>query len=76
MQRFEMGVAVRGSIAPEVKRFVEAESMREAIRKITEQFGGAEVALVTYAQFSPPIDAPVSRSCQPGSFTLAPPCSV
>ena len=34
MQKFELGLAYRGSAEPEVRQFVEASSMQEAIRKI------------------------------------------
>jgi hypothetical protein len=51
MQKFELGFAFRGSTAPEVKRIVEARSMREAMLSIIDQNGGNDVVLVTHAQY-------------------------
>ena len=47
MQKFELGFALRGSTAPEVKQILEAGSMRKAIRKIIDQYGGTDAVLVT-----------------------------
>jgi hypothetical protein len=51
MYSFEVGVAARKSNAPEVRHFVEASSMQEAIREVTHRCGGADVALVTFAHY-------------------------
>jgi hypothetical protein len=51
MQKFELGFALRGTTAPEVKQIVEAGSMREAIRKVIDQYGGDDVVLVTKAHY-------------------------
>lgn len=51
MQKFELGFALRGTSAPEVKQIVEADSMREAIRQIIDQYGGTDVVLVTHAHY-------------------------
>src|SRR5947207_2352517 len=49
MPKFELGFAFRGSTAPEVKQVVEASSIREAMLKIIDQYGGDDVVLVTHA---------------------------
>jgi ribosomal protein L20A (L18A) len=49
--QFEMGVAYRGSSAPEVKQVVEANTMREAMEQVTRRFGDRHSVLVTYAQY-------------------------
>jgi hypothetical protein len=51
MYSFEVGVTARKSKGPEVRHFVEASSMQEAIREITHRSGGADVALVTFAHY-------------------------
>lgn len=51
MQKFELGFALRGTTAPEVKQIVEAGSMREAMHKVIDQHGGDEVVLVTQAHY-------------------------
>jgi hypothetical protein len=48
--QFEMGVAYRGSSAPEVRQVVEANDMREAMDRIIHRFGDRNSVLVTYAQ--------------------------
>jgi hypothetical protein len=58
MQKFELGFAFRGSTAPEVKQVVEASSMREAMLKIIDQYGGDDVVLVTHAQPFQVLEAP------------------
>lgn len=49
--QFEMGVAYRGSSAPEVRQVVEANDMREAMDRIIHRFGGRHSVVVTYAQY-------------------------
>ena len=53
MHSFEVGVVARKSFAPEVRHVVHASTMQEAIRKVTSQCGGADVALVTFAHYGP-----------------------
>jgi hypothetical protein len=48
--QFEMGVAYRGSSAPEVRRVAEGNDMREAMDQIVHRFGDRNSVLVTYAQ--------------------------
>jgi hypothetical protein len=60
--QFEMGVAYRGSSAPEVRQVVEANDMREAMDQIIRRFGDRTSVLVTYAQFleaQDPVGQPV-----------------
>jgi hypothetical protein len=49
-KQFEMGVAYRGSSAPEVRRVAEGNDMREAMDQIIHRFGDRNSVLVTYAQ--------------------------
>jgi hypothetical protein len=58
--QFEMGVAYRGSSAPEVRQVVEANDMREAMDRIIHRFGDRNSVLVTYAQYLEAQD-PLSR---------------
>jgi hypothetical protein len=56
--QFEMGVAYRGSSAPEVRQVVEANDMREAMDQIIHRFGDRTSVLVTYAQYLDTQDPP------------------
>ncbi|HET6941113.1 MAG TPA: hypothetical protein VFH89_03015 [Sphingomicrobium sp.] len=67
MQKFELGFALRGTTAPEVKQIVEAGSMREAIRKVIDQYGGDDVILVTQAHYFQEPEPPRTET----SFMLA-----
>jgi hypothetical protein len=49
--QFEMGVAYRGSLAPEIRQVVEATDMREAMDQIIDRFGDRNSVLVTYAHY-------------------------
>lgn len=49
MPMFQIGVAYRGTALPEIKRVVEAASIRQAMLDVASSFGGDDVVLVTYA---------------------------
>lgn len=51
MQKFELGFAFRGTTAPEVKKVLEAGSLREAMLKVIDEHGGKDVVLVTHAHY-------------------------
>ena len=69
MQKFELGFALRGTTAPEVKQVVEAGSMGEAMRKIIDQYGGTDVVLVTHAHYFQEPE-PLQPRCR-NSFMIA-----
>lgn len=51
MPKFELGFAFRGTTAPEVKKVVEADSMREAMINLVDDHGGDAVVVVTQAHY-------------------------
>jgi hypothetical protein len=62
MPQFQIGIAYRGSAMPEIKQVVEATSIRQAMLRVSNSYGGDDVVLVTYAHPLPEPSVPGARA--------------